>query len=131
MAGKIEMQLVCRGTLASWQEQRAKTMKINPRYSFVQRGTQESQYDGNEAISHVSNTKIRILPIVSRVHARAQAVLEGAVDLFCGIPCEAAYALRSGGSGLRRALFRLERGRCQLCHLDCHDLIARLRCLGI
>ncbi len=57
-----------------------------------------------------------------------QAVLEGAADLFCSVACEAAYALRAGGSALRRSLFRLERGRCQACHLDCHALVTRLRC---
>lgn len=57
-----------------------------------------------------------------------QAVLEGAADLFCSVACEAAYALRAGGSALRRSLFRLERGRCQACRLDCHALVTRLRC---
>ncbi len=57
-----------------------------------------------------------------------QAVLEGAADVFCGAPCEAAYALRAGGGALRRALFRLERGRCQICRLDTANLLARLRC---
>lgn len=29
--------------------------------------------------------------------------------------------------GIRRALFKLERGVCQLCHLDCHALVAQLQ----
>jgi hypothetical protein len=29
--------------------------------------------------------------------------------------------------GIRRALFKLERGVCQLCNLDCHALVAQLQ----
>jgi hypothetical protein len=58
----------------------------------------------------------------------AQAVLEGAIDLFCSVDCENAYSIKSSGGALRRALFRLERGRCRLCKLDCHELVTRLRC---
>lgn len=56
-----------------------------------------------------------------------QAVLEGARDLFCSPDCEARWVLRSSGGALRRALFKLERGVCQACRLDCHALVGRLR----
>ena len=54
-------------------------------------------------------------------------VLEGAASLFCGPDCEGKWVLRSSGGGLRRALFKLERGVCQLCKLDCAALVSRLR----
>lgn len=55
-------------------------------------------------------------------------LLDGAAALFCGPACEGAWCVRSSGGALRRALFRLERGVCQLCRLDCHALLQRLRC---
>ena len=58
------------------------------------------------------------------------AMLDGATALFCGPACEAAWCVRSSGGALRRALFRLERGVCQACRLDCHALLQRLRCGG-
>ncbi len=54
-------------------------------------------------------------------------MLDGAGALFCGPECEGAWCLRSSGGALRRALFRLERGVCQLCRLDSHALLQRLR----
>ena len=57
----------------------------------------------------------------------AQVVLQGAGDLFCSAACETLYAVRAGGGGLRRALYRLERGVCQQCRCDCHALVERLR----
>ena len=56
-----------------------------------------------------------------------QVVLQGAGDLFCTAACETLYAVRAGGGGLRRALYRLERGVCQQCRCDCHALVERLR----
>ena len=60
-----------------------------------------------------------------------QAVLEGARDLFCGPGCEGAWVLRGSGGALRRALFKLERGECQACRLDCCALLRRLRCAAL
>ena len=57
-----------------------------------------------------------------------QAVLQGAGFLFCSPKCEAEYIIVAGGSALRRSLRDLERGVCQLCKLDCLQLVKRLRC---
>ena len=48
----------------------------------------------------------------------------------CRPECEAKFCLRSSGGALRRALFKLERGVCVLCKLDCHDLVKRVRWAG-
>jgi len=40
--------------------------------------------------------------------------------------CEGRFALKSNGSAYRRALFKLERGICVSCRLDCHPLVKRL-----
>ncbi|KAK9843831.1 hypothetical protein WJX81_008228 [Elliptochloris bilobata] len=70
---------------------------------------------------------IHCLQPVLGAPAPPDAVLDGAGALFCGPACEAAWCLRSSGGALRRALFRLERGVCQICRLDCHALLQRLR----
>ena len=57
-----------------------------------------------------------------------QAVLDGASDLFCSIECESKYSVRSSTGSLRRQIFQLERGVCQLCKLDCHRLVESLKC---
>lgn len=44
--------------------------------------------------------------------------------------CESRFALKSNGSAYRRALFRLERGVCVACRLDCHALVKRLQARG-
>lgn len=49
------------------------------------------------------------------------------IALRCRPECEARFCLRSSGGALRRALFKLERGVCILCKLDCHDLVKRVR----
>ncbi|KAL0027354.1 hypothetical protein WJX79_003195 [Trebouxia sp. C0005] len=59
--------------------------------------------------------------------AKKAAVLEGAMDLFCGADCEGKFCTRSSGGALRRALFRLERGVCTCCGLDCHALVNKVR----
>lgn len=56
-----------------------------------------------------------------------QATLQGAGFLFCSPKCEAEYIIVAGGSALRRSLRDLERGVCQLCKLDCLQLVKRLR----
>lgn len=45
--------------------------------------------------------------------------------------CEGRFALKSNGSAYRRALFRLERGVCVKCRLDCHALVKRLQVPGL
>jgi len=41
--------------------------------------------------------------------------------------CEGRFGLKSNGSAYRRALFKLERGVCVMCKLDCHTLVKRLQ----
>ena len=57
----------------------------------------------------------------------AEAVLEGAMHLFCGVECETSFCIRANSGAMRRALFKLERGVCQTCRLDCHALVGRIR----
>ncbi|CAJ1355277.1 unnamed protein product, partial [Effrenium voratum] len=47
-------------------------------------------------------------------------------DLFCGGECRARFFGQRQGASLRRQLFELERGVCQKCGLDCHELWQRL-----
>lgn len=55
-------------------------------------------------------------------------MLQGASSLFCSPKCESEYIMVAGGSGLRRRLRDLERGVCQVCKLDCLQLLKKLRC---
>eukprot|EP00049_Salpingoeca_infusionum_P012856 m.238807 g.238807 ORF g.238807 m.238807 type:complete len:519 (-) comp15288_c0_seq57:417-1973(-) len=51
---------------------------------------------------------------------------------FCSHDCWEAYNVQTGkGSGVRRALYELERGVCQLCDLDCHALYQQVNALGL
>ena len=43
-------------------------------------------------------------------------------DLFCSGDCRARFFGKRNGTSLRRQLFDLERGVCQKCRVDCHDL---------
>ena len=45
----------------------------------------------------------------------------------CRAECEGKFCTRSSGGALRRALFRLERGVCTMCRLDCHALVDKVR----
>lgn len=47
----------------------------------------------------------------------------------CSAQCEARFALKCNGSAYRHALFKLERGVCVTCKLDCHDLVRRLQAI--
>ena len=49
------------------------------------------------------------------------------MDLFCSPVCEQRWSVRHSGGNLRRMLFRLERGVCVQCGLDCHALVTSLR----
>jgi hypothetical protein len=55
------------------------------------------------------------------------AVLDNGYDLFCSLDCERDYYITSNSGAIRRSLFKLERGVCQLCHVDCHALVAQLQ----
>ena len=43
-------------------------------------------------------------------------------ELFCSGSCRARFFGKRNGASLRRQLFDLERGVCQQCGFDCHDL---------
>lgn len=47
-------------------------------------------------------------------HRDPAVVLTGPLDLFCSGGCEGGYYVRMGGGAIRRALFKLERGVCQV-----------------
>lgn len=49
--------------------------------------------------------------------------------LFCGGRCDALHAARTSASAARAALFRVERGVCCACGLDCHALVRDLRAI--
>lgn len=57
----------------------------------------------------------------------ADAVLASCMELFCGPACESSYYLKASSGSIRRALFKLERGVCQACGLDCHALVVQLQ----
>eukprot|EP00963_Diacronema_lutheri_P001794 scaffold116_cov334-Pavlova_lutheri.AAC.14 len=48
-------------------------------------------------------------------------------DLFCGRRCFQAFLHRTSGGTLRKAVFEIEHGICQVCGLDAHKLCVRLR----
>jgi 5-methylcytosine-specific restriction endonuclease McrA len=51
-------------------------------------------------------------------------------DLFCaGRTCLEQYTLRTSTAGLRKALFKWERGVCQTCGVDMHALCERIKVL--
>ncbi|EFJ47804.1 hypothetical protein VOLCADRAFT_91788 [Volvox carteri f. nagariensis] len=47
--------------------------------------------------------------------------------LFCDPHCETAYFVKASGGALRRTLARLEHGVCQMCGLDCANLVRQLQ----
>ncbi|GFR52846.1 hypothetical protein Agub_g15475, partial [Astrephomene gubernaculifera] len=47
--------------------------------------------------------------------------------LFCDPACETRYYVKASGSALRRTLARLEHGVCQMCGLDCANLVRQLQ----
>ncbi|KAK9812930.1 hypothetical protein WJX72_005929 [[Myrmecia] bisecta] len=101
---------------ASWQTVRVKYARYGQEVAYKQAFSA-----GNQRLC------VCCLAPVLNCSAPPPAVLHSAVDLFCGPACEARFCMRSGGGALRRAVFRLERGVCTLCKLDCHDLVQRLR----
>uniref|UniRef100_A0A7S3UFA5 Uncharacterized protein n=1 Tax=Picocystis salinarum TaxID=88271 RepID=A0A7S3UFA5_9CHLO len=48
-------------------------------------------------------------------------------DFFCGRRCFQAFLHRTSGGTLRKAIFDIEHGICQICGLDAHRLCVRLR----
>ncbi|XP_015071058.1 DNA annealing helicase and endonuclease ZRANB3 [Solanum pennellii] len=52
-------------------------------------------------------------------------------DLFCSLNCCEEYHLRTNNRSIRNALFKIERGICTKCQLDCHKLVERIRALSI
>ena len=60
--------------------------------------------------------------------ALCSAVCVGCLSYVqCRAECEGKFCFRSSGGALRRALFKLERGVCTQCGLDCHDLVNKVR----
>eukprot|EP00884_Botryococcus_braunii_P002065 jgi/Botrbrau1/1185/Bobra.0162s0066.1 len=66
---------------------------------------------------------------VTSCRAPYEVLLIGAANLFCSAECEKKYCLQANRGAMRRALFKLERGICQMCRLDCHALVQALRCI--
>ena len=54
-------------------------------------------------------------------------VLPGPSALFCSSECEGDWRVATSPAAARRALFRLEKGVCQECGLDCEALLRRLQ----
>ncbi|KAJ7564591.1 hypothetical protein O6H91_02G024600 [Diphasiastrum complanatum] len=50
-------------------------------------------------------------------------------DLFCKVSCFNEYQLKTSQRYLREELFKIERGVCVKCQLDCHGLVERIRFL--
>ncbi|KAJ8536294.1 hypothetical protein K7X08_034695 [Anisodus acutangulus] len=51
-------------------------------------------------------------------------------DLFCSFNCGEEYHLRTNNRSIRNALFKIERGICTNCQLDCHKLVERIKPLS-
>ncbi|PHT47685.1 hypothetical protein CQW23_11893 [Capsicum baccatum] len=51
-------------------------------------------------------------------------------DLFCSLNCCEEYHLRTNNRSIRNALFKIERGICTNCQLDCHKIVERIRALS-
>ncbi|XP_030531053.1 DNA annealing helicase and endonuclease ZRANB3 isoform X3 [Rhodamnia argentea] len=52
-------------------------------------------------------------------------------DLFCNSGCYEEYRLRTSAGFLRQELFRIERGVCTNCQIDCHQLVKCLKPLSV
>ena len=50
-------------------------------------------------------------------------------DLFCPKDCFEYHVQSRSGKTLRMAVFERDRGVCEKCHLDCHALVSRIKCL--
>lgn len=50
-------------------------------------------------------------------------------DLFCSKECFENHIQSKSSSSLRMAVFDRDRGVCEKCHLDCHALVSRIKCL--
>ncbi|GLI59174.1 hypothetical protein VaNZ11_001003 [Volvox africanus] len=57
----------------------------------------------------------------------ASTPLDTSDYLFCDPHCETGYFVKGSGSALRRTLARLEHGVCQMCGLDCTNLVRQLQ----
>eukprot|EP00803_Ostreobium_quekettii_P008937 evm.model.scf_153.2 EVM.evm.TU.scf_153.2 scf_153:8261-20215(-) len=60
-----------------------------------------------------------------------EAELPSAMFLFCSGQCEVDFSVKSSVRGMRRELFKLERGVCQMCRLDCHGLVKTLQLISL
>ena len=65
----------------------------------------------------------------ARMHECTNAHTEIACDRFCSHLCKEAYQACASSSAVRRQLYELERGVCQLCQVDAHALYVRVKAL--
>ena len=49
--------------------------------------------------------------------------------LYCGTTCEKKFAVKSSSTAARRAVFRRDRGICEICKIDCDWMIRRLQAI--
>ena len=64
----------------------------------------------------------------SRSHEIAE-LLSSPCMLYCGTACEKKFAVKSSSTAARRAVFRRDRGICELCKVDCDWMIRRLQAI--
>ena len=46
---------------------------------------------------------------------------------YCSFECKKQMMLKTNGSCIRREIFKLEKGVCQICHRNMHELYCRIR----
>ena len=95
-------------------------------------GSRAGRHAGLQA-SIVQHYVVMVIP--SHTHPPAKQLALGLQPPLVCLPlrrsgeCEGRFALKSNGSAYRRALFKLERGVCVSCKLDCHTLVKRLQAI--
>lgn len=65
-------------------------------------------------------------------HSRSDEISEllfSPCMLYCGTTCEKKYAVKSSSTAARRAVFRRDRGICEICKIDCDWMIRRLQAI--
>lgn len=90
--------------------------------------SQPTKVDGTLLCLHCLS---EVLPGGGAFKEHGAAPLTSTATLFCSGKCEEQHKIRTNASSYRRALFRLERGICTSCNVDCHLLVKRLRCIEI
>eukprot|EP00890_Picochlorum_soloecismus_P004235 jgi/Picsp_1/4812/NSC_02180-R1_zinc finger ran-binding domain-containing protein 3-like len=65
-------------------------------------------------------------------HSRSHEIselLSSPCMLYCGTACEKKFAVKSSSTAARRAVFRRDRGTCEICKIDCDWMIRRLQAI--